>query len=105
MELLQYTLGRGLLSDWRELAWQSFQRRKRCESIASAQKTVVNLGRWLQSGEPRRWVKEHSGAWGDGEWNILLNDLRASEFWPMVPNEIGAVLERLKRAYWESPRR
>jgi hypothetical protein len=99
VEILEHTLGRGVIKGWRELAWQSLQRRKRCGAIAEAQKRAANLANWCLSGAPRQWMEDRGGQWNHDDWLGLLDQLSASEFWPMNPDEVGAVLERLKREY------
>lgn len=58
-----------------------------------------NLRRWRQSGGPRSWVESRHGQWGHAEWLALLDELRRSPFWPMHPDEVGAVLEEHKREW------
>ena len=58
-----------------------------------------NLRRWRQSGGPRSWVESHHGHWGHTEWLALLDELRRGPFWPMHPDEVGAVLEEHKREW------
>jgi hypothetical protein len=62
-----------------------------------------NLLRFSDSGLARRWVEEHQGGWTHQDWLTLLEQLRRSDFWPMHPDELGAVLEEL-RAEQEEPR-
>jgi len=64
------------------------------EALAS-----YNLTRWKQSGQPRQWVQGHKGSWNHGDWLSLLETLKGSEFWPMMPNAVGAVLEEFKREW------
>lgn len=59
-----------------------------------------NLERWIDSGEPKRWVEKHNYSWNHDDWLSLLNSLENSEYWPMKPDEVGAVLEKLKREGW-----
>jgi hypothetical protein len=66
-------------------------------SIEPDQHLGENLRRWVESGQPRRWVESRCGAWDHRDWLILLANLRHSEFWPMEPAAVGAVLERLKQ--------
>jgi len=58
-----------------------------------------NLARWRDSGQPRLWIKDHKGRWNDQDWLSLLDALKQSEFWPMEPDAVGAVLEDLKMDY------
>jgi hypothetical protein len=55
-----------------------------------------NLRRWIESGLPRRWVESRLGHWDHADWLVLLGNLRHTEFWPMDPSAIGAVLEQLR---------
>src|SRR4051812_46550681 len=59
----------------------------------------ANLQAWQAAGEAAQWVEEHNGSWNHDEWLALLEDLRASEFWPLDPQAVGQVLEQLK-AEW-----
>ncbi len=56
----------------------------------------ANLTRWQQSSQPWRWVVAHQGSWNHADWLKLLAELEGSEFWPMIPAEVGRVLEELK---------
>jgi hypothetical protein len=55
-----------------------------------------NLRRWEDSGMARQWVQARGGEWGHADWLALLKELRRSEFWPLQPDAVGTVLERLK---------
>ncbi len=59
-----------------------------------------NVRRWRQSSQPWRWVEAHQGSWNHDDWLKLLAELRESEYWPMIPDEVGRVLEELKVCYW-----
>jgi hypothetical protein len=61
------------------------------------QRSRKNLERWKGSGEPKRWVQKHNLAWNHDDWLSLLDSLEKSEYWPMNPDEVGAVLEEVKR--------
>lgn len=39
--------------------------------------------------------------WDHKEWLSLLESLKQSEFWPMNADEIGAVLEEIKKEWHE----
>ncbi len=56
-----------------------------------------NLRRWQESGHPQRWVAARRDGWGHADWVGLLDDLRATEFWPLPIDGVGAVLEAMKR--------
>jgi hypothetical protein len=62
-----------------------------------------NLRRWQESGHARRWVAVHGGAWNHADWLSLLAELQASEYGPLSPEEVGAVLEREKQRYAAPP--
>ena len=55
-----------------------------------------NLRRWIESGQPRQWVASRCGTWDHHDWLMLLANLRHSEFWPLNPDAVGTVLERMK---------
>lgn len=55
-----------------------------------------NLERWKTSGYSQRWVEARDYRWNHEDWLNLLRDLERSDFWPLDPNEVGAVLEALK---------
>ncbi|MCC6421509.1 MAG: hypothetical protein IT429_25095 [Gemmataceae bacterium] len=57
---------------------------------------VRNLRRWRESGAARRWVEARPGGWGDADWQSLLEELRASEFWPVSPAGVGRMLEEIR---------
>jgi hypothetical protein len=86
------------IEELRELAWQSAIRRKKLKSRALALKAAQNLQRWYDSGFPQRWVREHNGVWDHETWALLVEDLKLTEFWPMEPDDVGRLLEDLKRS-------
>lgn len=55
-----------------------------------------NLCRWRDSGQPRRWVEARGGQWSHGDWLHLLESLRHSEYWPLEPAAVGALLETIR---------
>lgn len=57
-----------------------------------------NLGRWLESGEPRRWIKAHRGRWTNAEVRALV-DTQQAAFGPLDPDAVIAALEKL-RSEW-----
>jgi hypothetical protein len=59
-----------------------------------------NLHRWQETGAARAWVRARQGRWSHEEWLALLASLRQSEFWPMRPEAIAGVLQRLNREWW-----
>jgi tetratricopeptide (TPR) repeat protein len=56
-----------------------------------------NLRRWRESGQPQSWVQAHRGQWNHEDWLALLETLKRSGFWPLKPEDVGAVLEEIKR--------
>jgi hypothetical protein len=58
-----------------------------------------NLRRWKDSGRPRAWVEAHKGRWNHDDWLALLEELRRSPFWPLQPDQVGLVLEDVKREW------
>jgi hypothetical protein len=56
----------------------------------------LNLRRWRESGQPWRWIDSQHGVWSHDDWQALLRALEHSEFWPMDPAAIGALLEELR---------
>ena len=55
-----------------------------------------NILRWEESGNPREWVLQRNGQWTHSDWEVLLSTLKHSEFWPMEPEGIGILLEKLR---------
>jgi hypothetical protein len=74
------------------------------EAVSQALEVVKrewwNLRRWRASGLARRWVEEHWAEWGNGEREILLEELRRSGFWPVDPVALEGVLEEVRREWW-----
>ena len=68
------------------------------QNVGSENQSDENLKRWKASGEPKRWVESHNYSWNHSDWLFLLNSLEKSEYWPMKPDEVGAVLEELKQS-------
>ncbi len=64
----------------------------------------LNLQRWHDSGWPRRWVEDRAGQWQHGDWLALLDQLRASEYWPLEIEAVGQALEELAQE-WRNLRR
>jgi hypothetical protein len=60
-----------------------------------------NLKRWIESSQRDQWVDKHSGHWGDSEWILLLDEIKAGPYWPMSPDDIGLHLESVGREYRE----
>lgn len=60
-----------------------------------------NLKRWMKSGEPGKWVETKGGQWTYTEWMALLDQLKASAYWPMNSDDAGAHLDSLARQYRE----
>jgi hypothetical protein len=58
---------------------------------------VENLRRWELSGDPGRWVESRRGMWDHSDWLGLLNELQQSDYWPLPPNEVGALLDQVRR--------
>lgn len=58
-----------------------------------------NLKRWKESGQAEQWVDAHSGQWSFSDWVKYLDELKASPFWPMSPDDIGSHIESLARQY------
>ena len=52
-----------------------------------------NLARWIESGEPARWVAARRGEWNHRDWLALLDVLRRSRYWPLREADIGRTLE------------
>jgi hypothetical protein len=73
-------------------------------ALEEARERWQNLRRWERSGQPRRWVADHEGRWGEAEWSALLQELTRSAFWPLDPEAVGEVLEELARE-WRNARR
>jgi hypothetical protein len=93
--------------DWLELC-EGLQRSAHWPLDTEAARRVLqrvtaqwcNLRRWQGSGQPRIWVEVHKGEWGHDDWLALLDVLRRSQYWPLDPEAVGAVLEETKRRYW-----
>ena len=60
--------------------------------------TGENLERWKASGEPKRWIISHNYSWNHNDWSSLLEALKKSDYWPMNPDDVGAILEEEKRS-------
>jgi hypothetical protein len=54
-----------------------------------------NLERWRASGQPQRWCEANEGRYSPDDWQNLLSSLWWSEFWPMEPTAVRAVLDEL----------
>jgi hypothetical protein len=51
---------------------------------------------WQRSGQPQQWAAKHLDGWTAAEWTALINELKASPFWPLKIDEVGAMLERMR---------
>jgi hypothetical protein len=85
----------GPLARVRALATEELSRRA-IEDVECARRRD-HLRRWKLSGWPRQWIAGHRGHWNHEQWLKLLGALEHSEFWPMEPDAVGAVLEAQKR--------
>jgi hypothetical protein len=63
-----------------------------------------NLRRWEESGTARQWLDAQQGQWSQADWQTLLEDLRASAFWPLAPAALGRRLGQLKLEWWNLER-
>jgi hypothetical protein len=59
-----------------------------------------NLHRWRSSGLARRWVEERQGRWEQEDWLLLLDALRASDFWPVDPEAVRRLVEEIRSELW-----
>jgi hypothetical protein len=59
----------------------------------------ANLTRWLDSGDPYRWVWSRSAAWSEQDYAELLVDLRAGPYWPLDEAEVRRTLETATSTY------
>jgi hypothetical protein len=59
-----------------------------------------NLRHWQNSRQPWLWVEARQGQWHHGDWLFLVDTLGRSHFWPLPLDAVGAVLEQVKREYW-----
>ena len=59
----------------------------------------ANLSRWLESGDPYRWIWSRSGAWSEQDYAALLAELRAGPYWPLDEAEVRGTLETVTATY------
>ncbi|MFW6106896.1 MAG: hypothetical protein ACOC8H_01920, partial [bacterium] len=63
----------------------------RAETLAELK--ARNLHRWMERGDPERWIKAQEdpwdGPWDESAWSGLLESLRRSQYWPMDESAIG----------------
>ena len=59
----------------------------------------ANLARWLESGDPYRWVWSRLGAWCEQDYAALIADLRAGPYWPLDEAEVRGTLEAATTMY------
>ena len=59
----------------------------------------ANLSRWLESGDPYRWIWNRSGAWCEQEFATLLAELRAGAYWPLDEAEVRGTIETATATY------
>ena len=63
-----------------------------------------NLRRWQESGDPYRWVWGCAGAWTVEDYAILLADLRAGSYWPMIEDDVVITLDKTRKLYGDLER-
>jgi hypothetical protein len=73
--------------------------------VQSSVVRAENLNRWKGSGEPEKWGEAHNWSWSQDDWVKLLASLRQSRFWPMDEDQVGQVLESLKKSRVRDRRR
>jgi hypothetical protein len=61
--------------------------------------TSANLTRWLDSGDPYRWVWRRSAAWSEQDFAEFLDDLRAGPYWPLNEAKVRQTLEAATATY------
>lgn len=61
--------------------------------------TAANLARWLDSGDPYRWVWGRSAAWSEQDCAELLVELRVGPYWPLDEAEVRRTLETATSTY------
>ncbi len=92
--------------DWLAL-WEDLRRSEFWPlNYAAAEKLLMqttaqwrNLRRWEEASQPWLWVKAHGGQWNHTDWQALLDTLQQSQYWPLDPEAVGAVLERVRQQY------
>jgi hypothetical protein len=65
-----------------------------------AERARWNLGRWVASGEPDRWVAERRGMWGEADFRMLIRLLRVSDYWPVEVREVRRAVNEATARYW-----
>lgn len=92
----------GTDQDWNELLvslwWSDFWPMdiSAVRALLEEQAKPCNLRRWQESGKPLRWIENHAGVWDHAAWLDLLATLEQSEYWPLDPDAVGALLEELR---------
>ena len=61
--------------------------------------TKFNLSRWLESGEPYRWIWTRSGAWSEQDYAQLLAELKTGPYWPLDEAEVRQTLETVTSTF------
>jgi hypothetical protein len=56
-----------------------------------------NLHRWQSSEHLTRWLSAHAAGWNHADWLALLEELRQSDYWPLPPDGVAALLEQRKQ--------
>jgi hypothetical protein len=68
-------------------------------------KLADNLRHWRASGQPQAWCEARQGQWSAVDWRRLISSLWWSEYWPMEPAAIRAVVDELSMPFnlrrWE----
>src|SRR4029077_7529241 len=80
------------------------QERQKRETEASEQARRVfadyqqaeRMEQWKRSRIPREWVLDHLDGWDHPTWVALVNQVKATRFWPLKVDEIMAYLEGLR---------
>jgi hypothetical protein len=67
-------------------------------AAAALSREAENLQRWRESGQAGSWVEAHHGQWNHADWLELVETLKRSVYWPLQPEEVGKVLEEVKRS-------
>ena len=59
----------------------------------------ANLSRWIESGDPYRWIWSKSAAWCEQDFAELLAELRAGPYWPLEEGGVRRTLEAATSTY------
>ena len=67
-------------------------------TLEEVKREWANLCRWQSSGQPHLWVASHNGLWTSDDWQLLVETLQRSDYWPIDLVGVANTVARIQAA-------